>query len=492
MVRQNRMLPKLNTLTYLSALDWAVFFAILALTAGAAVYGNLRLKKGGNKALDYLLMGRRLTLPLFVATLVATWYGGIFGVNEITFNYGIYNFVTQGAFWYIAYLIFAFFIADKIAKYNSLTLPDLAGSMFGPRASKVAAIFTFFYITPIAYALSLGMFLNMVFGISILSGMIYGTLFACLYSVWGGFKSVVFSDLVQFFVMCISVLLVVLFSVQAFGGIGFLKANLPASHFSVTGGNGVMNTLIWGFIALSALIDPSFYQRCFAAKTPTVVKKGIIISTCIWFCFDLCTTAGSLYARAVLPQAQPGEAYFFYAIQLLPNGLKGFFVAGILAIILSTLNSFLFIASNTLSFDLLRSRFKNVVLSNRVALFIVGGLAVFMAGVFHGSFKEIWLTLGSYFSACLLAPILMGYIFPGKISDNQFVFASLSSAAGMTVWRFLPRWLAGNTDNWQAGLGGAAQTLDPFYIGLAVGLIILLVICLQQKNERTIKRITYR
>ena len=59
------MLPKLTTLTYLSAADWAVFFAILALTAGAAVYGNLRLKKGGNKALDYLLMGRRLTLPLF-------------------------------------------------------------------------------------------------------------------------------------------------------------------------------------------------------------------------------------------------------------------------------------------------------------------------------------------------------------------------------------------------------------------------------------------
>ena len=486
------MLPKLTTLTYLSAADWAVFFAILALTAGAAVYGNLRLKKGGNKALDYLLMGRRLTLPLFVATLVATWYGGIFGVNEITFNYGIYNFVTQGAFWYIAYLIFAFFIADKIAKYQSLTLPDLAGNMFGPKASKVAAVFTFFYITPIAYALSLGMFLNMVFGISILNGMIYGTLFACLYSVWGGFKSVVFSDLVQFFVMCLSVLLVVMFSVHAFGGLSFLKANLPASHFSITGGNGVMNTLIWGFIALSALIDPSFYQRCFAAQSPAVVKKGIIISTCIWFCFDLCTTTGSLYARALLPQAQPGEAYFFYAIQLLPTGLKGFFVAGILAIILSTLNSFLFIASNTLSFDLLRNRFKDVVLSNRISLFAVGALAVYMASVFNGSFKEIWLTLGSYFSACLLAPILMGYIFPGRISDNQFVMASLTSAAAMTIWRFLPRWFAGQVDNWQAGLGGAAQMLDPFYIGLAFGLMILFIICLRQKNETPVKRITYR
>ena len=115
-----------------------------------------------------------------------------------------------------------------------------------------------------------------------------------------------------------------------------------------------------------------------------------------------------------------------------------------------------------------------------------------MASVFNGSFKEIWLTLGSYFSACLLAPILMGYIFPGRISDNQFVLASLTSAAAMTIWRFLPRWFAGQVDNWQAGLGGAAQMLDPFYIGLSFGLMILFIICLRQKNEKPVKRITYR
>ena len=160
------MLNELKTISYFHWLDWTVFFAVLSATVAAAVYGMRRInKKRENKpakALDYLLMGRQLTLPLFVATLVATWYGGIFGVNEITFNYGIYNFVTQGAFWYISYLIFAFFITDKIARFKSVTLPDLTGQMFGPKSAKVAAIFTFFYITPVAYVLSLGMFLHMV------------------------------------------------------------------------------------------------------------------------------------------------------------------------------------------------------------------------------------------------------------------------------------------------------------------------------------------
>lgn len=475
------MLSELKTVSYFHWADWLVFIGVLGITFAAALYGNCRRKKTQNSskmsALDYLLMGRQLTLPLFVATLVATWYGGIFGVNEITFNYGIYNFVTQGIFWYAAYLIFAFFIAGRVAKFNSITLPDLAGKMFGPQSAKVAATFTFFYITPVAYVLSLGMFLHMVFGISVLNGMICGTLFTCAYTAWGGFRSVVFSDLVQFFVMCGAVLLVVLFSLHAFGGLSFLKANLPASHFTLTGGNSWANTLIWGFIALSTLIDPSFYQRCFAAKNPSVVKKGVLISTLVWLCFDLCTTAGSLYARAVLPNAEPGQAYFFYSVQLLPAGLRGFFVAGILAIILSTLNSFLFISSNTLSFDLLRKRFSNVVLSNRISIFFVGALAILLARVFHGSFKEIWLVLGSYFSACLLVPILAGYIWPGRISDRVFVGSSITSAIVMTGWHFIPK-------------HEVLEALDPFYAGVATSLIILIL--LRKKYDSILSRIIDR
>jgi len=474
------MLSELKTVTYFHALDWIVFGAVLVLTAATAVYGSWRLKKNKDKApsaLDYLLMGRQLTLPLFVVTLVATWYGGIFAVNEITFNYGIFNFVTQGVFWYVAYLIFAFFVAERLTRYSSYTLPDLTRQMFGPKAAKVSAVLTFCYIAPVAYVLSLGMFLHMVFGISVLAGMIWGTLFVCLYSAWGGLRSVVFSDLVQFFVMCSSVAMVVVFSVHSFGGLTFLKANLPASHFTLTGGNSWLSTLIWGFIALSTLIDPSFYQRCFAARSPGIVKKGILISTLIWFLFDFCTTAGSLYARAVLPQAQPGQAYFFYALQLLPVGLRGFFVAGILSIILSTLNSFLFIASNTLSFDLLRKRFKNVVLSNRISIFIVGAFSIALAQFFHGSFKEIWLVLGSYFSACLLVPIVLNYLSPNRISDTLFTSSVFSAATAMTLWYVLPK-------------NEFLNIIDPFYIGILVSLIILLLG--RKANDANVSSITDR
>lgn len=459
------MQEQISPLSYFHPADWCVLAVVLLATAGAAWYGGWRLKKSSQQtektALDYLLMGRRLTLPLFVATLVATWYGGIFGVNEITFNYGIYNFVTQGLFWYAAYLIFAFFIAKRVLSFQAVTVPDLTRQLFGPKAGKVAAWLTLLYMLPVAYVLSLGMLLHMLLGISITAGMLAGVTLVGAFCAWGGLRSIVFSDVVQFAVMCSVVALVAVFSVHTFGGMDFLKAHLPASHFSVTGGNSWANTLVWGFIALSVLIDPSFYQRCFAANDLSTVKKGILLSTGIWFLFDLCTTVGSLYARAVLPQAQPGQAYFFYALQLLPAGLRGLFVAGILSIILSTLDSFLFIASNTLSYDLLKERFPRVVLSGRISIFVAGFLAVGLAHLFQGSFKEIWLVLGSYFSACLLVPVLWGQLRPGTLSEKGFITAVLCSMAIMTAWQF------GAPALWR-------EQVASFYIGVAVSLVILL------------------
>ena len=457
---QSNFAANLAVSEIITPLDLGVIVFILLVTFASVLYGHLRRPQNANKLLDYMLMGRQLTLPLFVATLAATWYGGIFGVNEITFNYGIYNFVTQGVFWYIAYIVFALFLVDKIKKYKSVTLPQAAGQLFGERARKTAAVFTFFNVLPISYVLSLGIFLQLVFGLSLLPAMALGTAVVCLYTAWGGLRAVVFSDIIQFSVMCLAVAAVSLISVHTFGGLDFLKSALPAGHFSLTGGNSILNTLVWAGIALATLVDPGFYQRCFAAKDAKTAKTGILICTFIWFCFDLCTTSGALYARAVLPDALPAHAYFLYAVQLLPSGLRGFFIAGVLCIILSTLDSFLFLASNTFAYDLFKDKFKNKVLANQIFFFLIGGISILLALFFDGSFKKIWFVLGSYMAACLLVPMMIGYFAPKKINGRQFTFSVWLSAIIVTVWNLLPR-------------TGFLAEVEGFYIGLLVNILLL-------------------
>lgn len=463
---QGQFLPKIDFLEQLSSLDIAIFTFILLLTGASVIYGqvlkNRAIKREEESFIDLLIMGRQLTLPMFVATLVATWYGGIFGVTEMAFNYGIYNFVTQGFFWYVAYIIFALFLIKKITPYNAITLPDLVEKMFGPNSAKLTGIFNFFNVLPIAYTISLGIFLQLLFGGELIVNIALGTGFVVLYSMWGGFRAVVFSDLIQFFVMVIGVFLVLFFSIQTFGGLEFLKSNLPENHFSLTGGVGIGTTLVWGFIAMSTLVDPNFYQRCFAAKSEKTAKTGILVSTGVWFVFDICTTFGAMYARAVIPAAESKHAYMTYALQVLPDGVKGFVLAGILATILSTMDSYLFLAGTTLSYDLAPKKWRGKVSIHHLGILCVGVISIFMSYIFQGDIKTAWKTLGSFSASCLLLPVIYGHIFPNKIKDNQFVFSCLLGVVTTATWRSIER-------------PALFKNVDELYVGIiatSLGLVI--------------------
>ena len=463
--------PNLNFQEILTPTDWTVFFAVLAATFLMIVYGHSKKKKAETekaRLLDYMIMGRQLTLPLFVATLVATWYGGIFGVTQISFQHGIYNFVTQGVFWYVTYLIFAFFIVKRLKQFDAITLPELVGQMFGPLSAKLSAVFNFFNVVPIAYAISLGLFIQAIFGTPLFISTVMGVAVVVSYSVLGGLRSIVFSDLLQFFVMCLAVLLVLILSFSTFGGYEFLKTNLPSTHFELTGGQSISTMFVWGFIALATLVDPNFYQRCFAARSERVARNGILISVLIWIVFDICTTLGGMYARAVIPEAESGTAYLVYAIQILPNGVRGFVLAGFLATILSTIDSYIFIAGTTLSYDLAPKKWKRKRVLHYTGIIFVGALSVFLSTYFEGNIKLVWKTLGAYLASCLLLPVMIGYAFPKKISDKQFVFAALLGALATTYWR-------------NAEHEGFWKNVDEIYAGAAFTLAGLILWGLSRK-----------
>lgn len=456
----------------LSPIDLIIFILIIILTLLAIWYGHARKKKDlteKESVLDLLLMGRKLTLPLFIANLVSTWYGGIFGVTQISFESGIYNFLTQGIFWYLTYIIFALFLVEKLRKYQAVTLPELVGLMFGPRSKKVSIFFNFFNIIPISYALSVGLFLQIIFGGELFIMVFAGTMCVVIYSLFGGFRAVVYSDLIQFTVMCSSVVVVAYCCLTQFGGLSFLKANLPESHFSWLGGHSIGTTLVWGLIALSTLVDPSFYQRVFAADRTSTAKIGILISTLIWIIFDFCTTAGGLYARALYPNAASDQAYIILIMDVLPDGWKGFVLSGILATIISTLDSFLFIAATTISFDLMPKKLRWKIYPHHISVIFTGLLTCILAISFTGGVKEIWKTLGSYSAGCLLIPIMIGHIFPKKISDNLFVISSIMGAIGITLWRIVlrPRLLI---------------DLDEIYVGIFITSSIILIGLIRRKS----------
>jgi SSS family solute:Na+ symporter len=445
----------------LSNLDWLVFAGACGLCIALIIYAQRFRSK--SHMLEYLLMGRQLTLPLFVTTLVSTWYGGIFGVTQIAFEQGIYNLFTQGVFWYIAYICFAFFIVKKIRSYGALSLPDIVKNIYGPKSAKLAAIFVFIKTLPIVYAVSIGVFLQCFLPLSLVQATIAGVALISLYTMSGGLRTVVYSDIALFIIMCLGVSLVLVFSIAQFGGISFLQAKLPANYFTITGTKSIPNTAIWLFIAFSTtFISPCFYQRCLAAMDDKTAKRGILISTVIWFLFDICTTFGAMYAKAVIPDANSLNAYITYGMQLLPSGCRGLLLASMAAAIIGTLDSFMFIASNVLFYDLSLFRCKSISLRYSVAILITATLTIFMALHFEGKIEHAWLLMKSYFTACLLLPVLFGYFMPRLASERVFVVNAIVTCSSITVWRYC---FAGQED------------VDGFYVGCFVSCLVFGVRC---------------
>jgi SSS family solute:Na+ symporter len=468
------MVSHSQLLQFITPVDWMVFFAVLALTFASVLYGqSLKSKLSDseiNSPLELLLMGRRLTLPLFVATLVATWYGGIFGVTALTFEKGIYNFITQGVFWYFSYLIFAFFLVKKIRQSKALTIAGMAGQLFGAKAEKVTAILNFLNLLPVAYTISLGLFLQALFGGSLILNTSLGVAVVTAWSLWGGFRAVVFSDLVQFFFMILGVVLVVVFAWMSMGHPGTLIDKLPSGHFDPSGGETISTIMVWGFIAFSTLVDPNFYQRCLAAESEQVAKKGILISTLIWFCFDCCTTLGALYAKAAIPEAASQNAYLLFSMQIVPEGIRGLILSGILATILSTLDSYLFNAATCISFDFLNLKEKFKAWHHHLALIYVAFISILLSTFFEGNVVLVWKTLGSFSAACLLFPLLIAQWRPGLINENQFCWAVLSGCFGIVSWKVLNQLYR-------------IPFLDEFYIGLLLTTVPLLPSLFSKKSK---------
>ncbi len=161
---------------HLSFLDWLVVGSYLLFL----FYLGLKKSKESSKSTEnYILGGRMLTLPAFVASLVSTWYGGILGVGEFSFKYGISNWVVFGAPYYLFAIIFALFFASRIRKSNVSSIPDQLYVTYDKKTGLLGAVLTYFITSPAPYILMFAILLKVVIGCSLKLYCVFPALDTC-------------------------------------------------------------------------------------------------------------------------------------------------------------------------------------------------------------------------------------------------------------------------------------------------------------------------
>jgi len=412
---------------------------------------------------DYILGNRKLSLSAFIATLVTTWYGGILGIGEFTYRFGLSSWVIFGLPYYIFAFLFAIILAGKIRRAGQYTIADMFYLEHSKPVGILGSLFLLFMTSPAPYILMVAFLFQVILGWSFLVTLVLGTLFSTLYVYFGGFRSVVQTDKFQFILIYISFTILLGFLVNSSGGFVFLKNHLPPLYLSWSGGNSFQYIIVWFFLASWTFIDPGFHQRCAAAGSLSISRKGIMYSILFWFIFDFLTVTSGLYAAALLSDIQPVLAYPLLADKMLPPFIKGLFLTGLLAVIMSTIDSFTFLSAITFGRDLIWRLKMNpnnsFIPYTRLGLVITALLSVILCLLFPSVIK-LWYVIGSLFIPPMLVPVLTAY-FPHFKLKASYTFTIMVTSFFLSLILFV-------YGQWNSVHGQPQYFLgiEPFFPGL--------------------------
>ena len=394
---------------------------------------------------DFFLAGRSLTTPLLITTLISTYYGidVLFGDSQLGFTNGVVAWFGYARPTYAFFLIAAFFLAQRLKEEDFKSLPDILDKYYGKNTRYVGAVTSFIYSLPALSLYGFGMLGDVILGWEPIMGMLVLGGIALVYTLTGGFWAVVLTDSIQFLFMCVVLALAVPFAMNFIGGFDKMIDILEPSYFDTMGDLSIWLIIIYASTGLAILVEPTFYQRIFAAKSYKNVRNALIIGIFIWGSYDWIITIIAMAAKTgvlqgILPtDLAPDAALLTVMVAALPAGALGLFMAGVLSTEMSTLDSYCLVAGGNVAYDIYRPAIKpdatdeELIKKTRYGILLSWILGLAMAVSFD-QMLGLWVFMASILISSVMVPILLGLFIP-RFRKAQAGFLSAGLGLASTV-----------------------------------------------------------
>jgi len=437
---------------------------------------------------DFMVAGRTLPWYILVGTLLATWMGSgsLFSGAGLGYRNGLAGLWSSGGAWLGIALIY--FITRRIRNFGKVTVPDIFEARYGPAAAVLATITTVIaYTTIVSYQFrGGGKVLSMVSDgmISLEAGIIITAVFAISYTVLAGMFSVVYTDVVNGVLMTVGILGALLFLIFRVGGLGEIAAVAEsAGKWQLFGNWAAERTgdISGPIIAISFFVptmlllmgDGNMYQRIFSARDGGSAKKAVFfwiigvivlesaismlgltgaVATAKGLIPDLVADAQSALVNptegALLEARQAGSESVIPAIARfagLPMVLGLLLVSTMMAIIVSTADSFLLIPATNLTRDVYQRYIhpgadeNQVLLISRGLVLVLGIIAFLLVSQFKTVLNAAFTAYNIYGTS--ITPALLA-AFLWKRATAVGALASIVTGTSVTlIWTYvLPDW----------------------------------------------------
>lgn len=313
-----------------------------------------RVKNAG----DYYVAGRSFGPLVLMATVCATIIGGsgLMGRAGVAYSSGFKAILTA-----IPYLLGMFLfsgysgrISDIGMQHNISSIPELFERRFGKTAKVLlGALIAFTMMGTVASQVTAtATIINMLgneIGISYEMGALIATVVFMVYTASAGLFGVVYTDVLQFYMLLIFVyILIPTASLVKVGGIGNFVANLDPALFKPYVDGAILGDIVTYLVFTMA--GAEMWQRAFAARDRKAAKKGMFLGTAVYgvtiilVYFMGVVTHQLVSADVIAGYGSTDSVVPALAITILPAGLTGLALAGVLSVIMSTADSYLLVS----------------------------------------------------------------------------------------------------------------------------------------------------
>lgn len=457
------------------AVDYTVIVVYLV---GMLAMGWWGMRRAKSKS-EFLVAGRRLGPWMYSGTMAAIVLGGASTIGGVGLGYqyglsGAWMVFTIG----IGLLALSVFFSARIARLKVYTVSEMLDLRYGGRAGVISGVVMWAYTLMLAVTstIAYATIFDVLFDMNRTIAIILGGSIVVAYSTLGGMWSITLTDMVQFVVKTIGVLLLLLpIAVVKAGGFSEMKAKLPTEYFDPLGIGGetiFTYVLIYTF---GMLIGQDIWQRVFTARSDKTARYGGTVAGTYCLVYAIAGAVIGTAAKVMYPKLPSADAAFATIVKdELPMGVRGLVLAAALAAVMSTSSGAL-IACATVANNDIWSRLRGAVSpkgqdeehdevrGNRLFILIMG-IAVVCIAIALNDVVQALTVAYNLLVAGLLVPILGGLLWKRGTAEGALAAVA---AGGLSVIGLM----------W--GYGILAN--EPIYYGLLISLAVYVVVSLATK-----------
>ncbi|GAA4779906.1 hypothetical protein GCM10023231_03420 [Olivibacter ginsenosidimutans] len=422
----------------MSNIDYAVMaiFALMILCIGLLFTGGSKntsayFEAGGKT--PWWINGLSLFISYFSAGTFVVW-GSIAYQSGFVAN-GIQLTMTLGG------LIIAIFIAHRWKRTGALTAAEYIGVRFGVKTQQfyttLTLLYSLFSVAAVLYPV--GKMINVASGLSIeWSVLIIGGIIV-LYTAAGGLWAVLVTDVVQFVVLSAAVMIVIPLALEDVGGLGNFAKQAPDKFFDFFNSEYSFGFFLAFLLYQTVYIGGnwSYVQRYTSVSSERNARKVAYLFAGLYLICPFIWMLPPMIYRVINPNLEgvaSEGAYMMMAQRVLPAGLIGLVLSGMVSATASKANTTLNLAAVVFANDVYKKIFfpkaseKTLVWVARIFTVFFGILTMVIAILipYVGGIVEMVLSTAAIAGGSLFAPLIWS-LFSKRQTARSIVTASLLS-----------------------------------------------------------------